>query len=120
MTRHSLKDKYIHADHWDWDSDNAPLRALRAQLAAEWDDGTQDPANLIGIGATEFMARSRAVVRRMLEGMERRHYIVNAKLLYAALFPFPDKPRAGDMLLMDALAAWTDRDAYDGRQTIRQ
>lgn len=56
VSRHSLKDKYIHADHWDWDSDNAPLRALRAQLAAEWDDGTQDSANLTGIGAAEFMA----------------------------------------------------------------
>lgn len=103
MDNNTLKDKYVHATAWDWSANGSP--GLRAALEREWESAhTGAPA---GMDADEFRRRSRAVVHAFLKGLADRHLLgYDPDLYYKALFPFPDHPCAGDMLIMDALRSW--------------
>ncbi|KAA8828182.1 hypothetical protein [Bifidobacterium myosotis] len=99
-----IRDKFIHAVNWDYSSGNPAIERLRRQLAAEYDSGgVYGGGVMLPADPTRFMQTMRRAVRLMLDGMADKHLCAHPDELYKALFPFPDVPSIGDMLVLEAM-----------------
>ncbi|AUE03159.1 hypothetical protein [Bifidobacterium breve] len=109
-----VRDKYVHAVSWDYTSRDPQVARLRERLAAEYDGRPATPA---GMDAGRFMDSSRLAVRTLFERMASHGLLAGPDGLYAAMFPFPDMPCIGDLIVMDALSAGLrGTGAADGRR----
>ena len=110
-----VRDKYVHAVSWDYTSRDPQVARLRERLAAEYDGRPAIPA---GMDAGRFMGSSRLAVRTLFERMASHGLLADPDGLYAAMFPFPDMPCIGDLIVMDALSAGLrGAESADGRRT---
>ena len=110
-----VRDKYVHAVSWDYTYRDPQVARLRERLAAEYDGRPAIPA---GMDAGRFMGSSRLAVRTLFERMASHGLLADPDGLYAAMFPFPDMPCIGDLIVMDALSAGLrGAESADGRRT---
>ena len=99
----------------DYTSRDPQVARLRERLAAEYDGRPAIPA---GMDAGRFMGSSRLAVRTLFERMASHGLLADPDGLYAAMFPFPDMPCIGDLIVMDALSAGLrGAESADGRRT---